>query len=78
VNEGNRAQYLLKEGLDDFDRKTSILILFYKLIKGGAQRLENKAEMTCMIKRVLVAHDTLFIFLISFINVFEYFFFYVR
>jgi hypothetical protein len=65
MHECDRFQDLPKEGLDSLDGKASVVIFFNELIKGGAERVEDQAEVTSMEERVLIPYDSFLVFFIA-------------
>lgn len=50
MNESNGFEDLFEKGLNQFEGKTSVVILFDEFIKRGSERLEDQAEVSSMIE----------------------------
>lgn len=75
VHEGYGFEYLSEEWLEDLDGKAAIVIFFDELIKRGSQGVEHQAEVTIVVKGMLISNDTLFILLIASVDVLQDLFF---
>ena len=71
MHEGDRPEYLSEEWLDGLDGKAAIVVVFDELIKRWSERIEDEAEVTIVIERMLISNDALLILLIPSVDVLQ-------
>jgi hypothetical protein len=75
VQEGHTFEELSCEGLNHFDGEASVIVLLDDVVEGSAERLEDHAEVSSVIKRVFISDESFLVLLVSFVDVFQYLFF---
>ena len=61
VEEGHTFEYLSEEAAHCFEVEPTVVILFEQVVEGAAQRVKHQAEVSTVVKGMLISHDALLV-----------------